>query len=82
MPLVTAVNILADGFEIVMTAGGTIAVASTDFTTLQLLLALVDLEPLVNNLLAARLPAGMFAAVHLTSAVPLRGTLTISNDPQ
>lgn len=81
MPLVRSITALADGFEIVTTAAGTKTVSSADLSPAQKALTPAQLEAVVNAAFAARLPPNMFAAVHLTSVVPLRGQLVVSDTP-
>lgn len=81
MPLVRSIDVLDDGWNIVTTRGGTFTVSSALLTPAQQAKTPAQVEALGNAWLAANLPAGMFAAVHLTSVVPLQGALCVCNDP-
>lgn len=81
MPLVRSIDELADGWNIVTTRGGTFTVSSALLTAAQKAMTPAQIETVANAWLTAHLPAGMFAAVHLTSVVPLQGALSVSNDP-
>jgi len=88
MPLVRSIDILLDGngqqdgFSVVTTRGGTHSITSADLTPAQKAMTPAQLETVANAFFAARLaPLGMFAACHLTSVVPLQGTMMVSNDP-
>lgn len=81
MPLVRSIDVLDDGWNVVTTRAGTFAVTSALLSPAQKAMTPAQVEAIGNAWLAAHLPAGMYAGVHLTSVVPLKGDLMVSNDP-
>ena len=82
MPAVRSIEILPDGWRVVTTRGGTHTITSDDIPVALRNRPLPQVEARANTFLANRLsPLGMFAAVHLTSVVPLKGDLVVSNEP-
>lgn len=81
MPLVRSVVSLNDGFAITLSSGVVQTITSADLTPAQQAKTPAEVEVIANAALANRLPGGMFAAVHLTSVVPLQGVAIVSNNP-
>ena len=81
MPLIRSITENADGWTIQPTFGAAFTVSSADLTTAQKAMTPAQVEALANPLIASRLPAGHFGAVHLTSVVPLNGKLAVSIFP-
>jgi hypothetical protein len=81
MPLVRAIAALPDGWAIATSNGQSHVFTSNQLTAAQKLDTPANVEPVVAAAFAATLQGAEFVGVHLTSVVPLLGTIAVSNDP-
>lgn len=81
MPLVRSIAILPDGFALATSNGMTHVFTSSQLIAAQKIMTLAQVEPIAAAALQATLQGAEFVGVHLTSVVPLHGTMIVSNVP-